>query len=795
MMKERTFLGDLLGYFVLLSLLVASDVSVSGDSKAKESDIKELQEYVVGGVAQEISVNPLAHPIGSVYGWERDLLSIPRGVSLIPPELFQDRSVDSVQEIIPFSPSAQSPSSYGNNTTPHIRGDVAEFYVNGQRRSGNEFGFDPSFNSVESISVVRGPGTVSLGPGFYSGGYVNYVTKKPNLDKHAIKVTANIGSWVPGHDSYLDSSFQFDRNLPLSRGKLGLRISYEGQENQTFFHRNGGREDYQDLYLALKWKPTSKLEIDFDGQYVWQGVPQLLGVNRPYDGLILRNRYLKGELTDPAINAPDGFSIRTKESGTTGLDPQYTLLSSGDYSNANLGSVQVISRLSLDQSSTLVNRTFVERVNRRRHHDFSYTEYVRQLTFETRNEWEKKFDGGEIGHSLLLGFGIRYEDTEAYMNYFNYYPYGYDISIGPPFRAEDIFGLWGQPGPGGSLFFGAEEGIPETSHSEVWHPAVFWQHEVSYADRVQILYGLRGNSYNANVLDPLPPLGADSAWRDSGVFYSGDYNVSLTFKARDGLSIYTTYNLTHAVDGSSGGGAIMLGGEGVIDKEDFKNQSELIEGGVKLSLLENSLYIATTGFRQDRYRSELGGGKTGIRVSGLEFEAVYQPVERFYLLANLTYMSGHYRDASPFVLGGVDLNGLYLTPESLGFPVIAQNADPNLIGDDGQINPGNHIISGISKWTLNLGTSWRSIKGFGFRLWGSVQSPQSGNLLRQYTIPTQFGLNGSVLLKNRRWEASLSFLNFTDEPNWSHNGDEFGSNVFIGRDLPFRMEAQFRIFL
>ena len=158
-------------------------------------------------------------------------------------------------------------------------------------------------------------------------------------------------------------------------------------------------------------------------------------------------------------------------------------------------------------------------------------------------------------------------------------------------------------------------------------------------------------------------------------------------------------------------------------------------------------------------------------------------------------MSGHYRDASPFVLGGVDLNGLYLTPESLGFPVIAQNADPNLIGDDGQINPGNHIISGISKWTLNLGTSWRSIKGFGFRLWGSVQSPQSGNLLRQYTIPTQFGLNGSVLLKNRRWEASLSFLNFTDEPNWSHNGDEFGSNVFIGRDLPFRMEAQFRIFL
>ena len=411
------------------------------------------------------------------------------------------------------------------------------------------------------------------------------------------------------------------------------------------------------------------------------------------------------------MNAPDGFSIRTEISGTTDFDPKDTLLSTDDYSNANVGSAQLISRLSLGQGSTLVNRSFVEHVNRRRHHDFSYTENVRQLTFETRNEWERKFERGEIGHRFLAGFGLRYEDTEAYMNYFNYYPYAYDITLGPPFRAEDIIGLFGQPGPGGILFFGAEEGIPETSHSKVWHPAVFWQHEISYAERVQLLYGLRGNSYNANVSDPLPPPGGERAWSDRGSFYSGDFNVSLTFKARDRLSVYATFNRTHAVDGSSGGGAIMLTGDGVIEKEDFRNQSELIEGGIRASLLENSLYVAGTGFRQDRFRSELGGGKTGIRVSGFEFEGVYQPVEGFYLLSNLTYMSGHYRDASPFVLGGVDLNGLYTSD-------VARRADPNLVGDDGQIVPGDHAISGLSQWTLNFGTSWRSDKGFGFRLWG-----------------------------------------------------------------------------
>ena len=83
----------------------------------------------------------------------------------------------------------------------------------------------------------------------------------------------------------------------------------------------------------------------------------------------------------------------------------------------------------------------------------------------------------------------------------------------------------------------------------------------------------------------------------------------------------------------------MLTGEGKIEKEDFINQSELIEGGMRASLLGNSLYVAATGFRQDRFRSELGGGKSGIRVHGFEFEGVYQPLEQFYFLTNLTSRS------------------------------------------------------------------------------------------------------------------------------------------------------------
>ncbi len=749
-----------------------------------EGGIAILQEFVVKGISASESINPLANTVESVFGDERNLMETPRGVSIISEALLRERNIDDLADVVQLSPGAYAPSSYGNSTTPNIRGDVAETYINGQRRSANTFGVDPSFNSIESIDVVRGPGSVSYGPGFESGGYVNYVTKKPRFEETFTTLSLRLGTWVPGHDSFFDGSIGIDHNQPLVGDKLAVRISYSGKENETFFNGNGGREDYQDIFLALTWKPNDKLTLDWNSQYVWQAAPQLLGVNRPHNGLIKDNEYLNGIPTDPVQIAPDFFSIRTQITGVSDFQPEQTLLSTGDFSNANIVRSQLVSTYRGSPNWKLVNRTFAEFIKRRRHHEFSYTEYVRQFTFETRTEAHGSFQLVGIKQAGIAGFAVRYEEREAFMNYFNYYPYAYDITQGNSFRAVDLFGLFGQPGPGGRLFFGSEEGIPETTHSKLWNPALFWQQEMELNDRLRLLYGLRANAYYADVTDPLPPAGAAAAWNDSHDYYSADFNTSLTYRPSDRLSLYATFNRTHAVSGSTGGGAIMLSG-GKLSGEDFRTRSDLYEIGGRLSLLESSLYISATAFRQDRNRSELGGGRSGIRVRGVELEGVYQPSERFHLLANLTYNLGNYRNASPFVLGGVDLNGLYDI-------AVADAPDASLIGSDGQALPGGYRLSGFSKWIFNGSASWRLSNGLGVNLWGRLQSPQNGNLLGQYTIPTQFTINASVSFKTPQWEISLRFLNLTDEQNWLHNGDEFGSNVFIARELPLRMEGVLR---
>ena len=787
--NTRTTITDRRALRLLMAylLLVHCGEPLFGDEPISV-EITELQEYVVKGVSEEKTVNPLAGPVGSVYGTDQNILGIPRGVSVITQALIEERNVDTLDEIIPFTPSAFAPNSYGNATTPTIRGDVAENYVNGQRRSGNEYGIDLSFNAIESIDIVRGPGSVVYGPGFDSGGYVNFVTKRPSFDEKTTTVKMRLGTWIPGGDSFIDGFVRIDHNHPLIQDRLALRLSYEGQESETLYTANGGREDYQDIYLALSWKPSERFLLDFNAQYVWQVAPQHLGANRPYDGLTHDGLYLNGEAIDFNDVAGDGFSLRTTVTGTTPIENEDTLLSRGDFSNANIVYGQLIARWHGDTDTTFINRTFVEHINRRRHHEFSYTEYVTQFTFENRTELNASPDWFNRRHEIVGGFTVRYEDREAHMNYFNYYPFTYDITANRSFPAAALFGLFGQPGPGNRLFFGAEEGIPETTDSKVWNPALFWQHEIGLGDSITLLYGFRGNAYFADVTDPLPPAGGTSPWNDTHDFYSADYNISLSFRPVETLALYGTFNRTHALDGSTGGGAIMLSlSDGKLEKDDFRVRSELWEVGVRLSLLGNRLYSSLTAFRQERFRSELGGGRSGILVRGAELEAVFQPDERFYLLANLTYTQGNYLNASPFTLGGADLNSLYDV-------TVARPERSNLIGPDGQVVPGDYRITGLSRWVFKGGMSYHRKNGLGFNLWGDVRSPQNGNILAQYTIPTQFTLNASIIYRRPGWEATVSFLNFTNETNWIHNGDDFGSVAFIGRELPFRVDLHLKYY-
>jgi outer membrane receptor protein involved in Fe transport len=777
---------------VSLASLLASASALPAQTPAGPAspEVVELSRFEVRGVPLEESVNPLVRPVEGVFGDGRSLLETPRAASSISQALLRERGINGVTEFVAYSPGAYAPASYGKASIPNIRGDLAETFVNGQRVSYNNFGYAPSFNNVEAVEVVRGPGSAIYGSGFFTGGYVNYVTKQPKFTPETTAVV-RIGTWVPDGGSWLNGSWQIDTTAPFADGKSAWRLSYEGKEDDTFFGDHGGRDDRQDLFVSWLRRASDTLTLEANAHYLWQSAPQLLGVNRPNQELIDHGRYYTGDLPD--LGYSDAGALAGVIPGTTFVDlpRDATLLSPGDFSNANVYRGQFVATVKSAPDRKLVNRTLLEQVNRRRYHSFEYIEYVEQWTAENRTEWHALLELGGVSHAVIAGGTVRWEKRESFTNYFNEYFFQYDIT-----RSNRVFSherdypdsyFPGFEGPGGRLFFPAAWGSPETTDSTLWNPAVFLQDEIKFNDRFSLLAGMRGDGFFAKARDPLGAQTGDPAWSDRNDDTALSWNASVLYRVTPKTTLYATYQRAFAVHGNVTGGGVMLkeddDGRGVIDREDFKNLSRLAEIGAKFALLDNTLFAGAAVYDQRREEIELGGNVKNLRIRGGEFELVYQPDVRLNATFNLAYTDGRLDNSTASQAGGTSLYNLY-----------AAGGGPGGRGNGAgfqwdKLPRGDYRIPGLSRWVANSSVSYRFESGFGGGLGGSWQGEQAGNLTNEYHIPAQIFLNAFVFYRQPRWEVNVDLLNVLDRRNWIHNGDNYSNHVLVFQDLPLRVEA------
>ncbi len=756
-----------------------------GATTQTSDDVTRLEDFVVTGVPLEQSFNPLTRETSAVMGDERGPLDTPRAVSTITAGLVNERGVHGLRDILEYSPGAYAPSSYGELTMPYIRGDVAEAYVNGQRRTNNLYGFLPSFNGIEAVDVVRGAGSVVFGAGYLTGGYVNYQTKQPKFSGPETTVTARLGTWTTGDLSFLNGSVQIDTTAPVNN-QLAWRLSYEGKEGGTFYHRNGDRDDRQDLYGAVTWKPRPGVTFDFNAQWMWQNTNEALGVNRVNQDLIDHDLYYTGLSADGAYNPGPipGTSV-------VKLPWDATLLSRGDYAQAHVANAQLVATFEISPDFTLINRTFVERVNRERIYATAYYEFVEQTTFENRTEAHLQFSG-VVPQSIVTGVTVRLQGVHAYENYANEYLYNFDIT--DPSRVFDQAAAFpnsylpGTPGPGGYPVFSPVDPVyptPETGDSRVWNPALFAQDDIKLAEKWHLLAGARVDEFLADARDPLPPAGTTPVSASARATEASG-NISLLFRPNRDSSYYLTAQSTSSLHGNLGGGGISLQPDGTIDPNDLRNRSDLLEAGAKYSLLNNQLFAAAALFTQRRSRTGLGDVHQDIRVQGLELESVYQPDTRFSATFNATFQDGKYLNAAPFQLGGRDIYAGYLAgrgPGGLGA------GDENYSPWDNQVPVGDWPLVGFSKVMLNGSVRYRFANGFGAALDGQWQSRQRGNLDDQWHIPAQYTLNASLSWQRGHWLVNVDILNLTDQRNWIHNGDAYTASILVLPDLPLRAEG------
>jgi outer membrane receptor for monomeric catechols len=772
-----------------------------------------LDKIVVEGLPLEETVLPTARPVDSVMGDERSIIDTPRSVSLVTKAQMEARAIARATDFNQYSPGVYTPSRYGLANVPVIRGDLSEIYQNGQRVIYSRNSVLASFNGVEAMDIVKGPGSAVYGPqGNGPGGYVNFVTKLPYFDKFRGEVISRWGSYVPGGQSYFNPEWILDFGGPVNE-KLAWRVSYLGREAEGYYQNV--KDNTQDIFGALSWRATDKLTVDWNAQFYTSRFNEVIGINRVTQELIDDWTYIAGPVLpnnrfgDP-LNSIGQFGLNanfallnTNLASRVHVYPWQTINAPGDSAGAKKFSSQLIATYLVNDNAKIINRTYGETQESRKASGYGYTEWVPE-NWMVNNRSEFHFDlfpklgSYELPIKTLSGIDLRYSSLVSYQD-FSIEPFFlYDVTqpastFRLPFNpAITTFGgsqvlVPDAPGYGSNFFFGNGD-----QNTEIRQGAIFTQWDIKLHERFSIIAGGRGDVISASARSPealvggsLNPSGA--RYNSSADVFNTSVFVSGLGKFTDKISAYVTYNLVNAIQGSANfGGADGTGGEKGL-RRSLSTESQLIEIGSKASLLNNTVFLSFALFDQDRVAPQLVGPPIGINTKGVELEAFYQPNRNFNASANFTY-----QDATADSRTGQQ-TGNYLDGFPQGFIVDGQSGtgrgSPNYA-----YTPilGETRAASVPRVLFNAYFTYQFDSGFGASVGPQVQGSQWQNQEGSLIIPAQYVINAFVFYKQPRWDVQINFFNITDERNWTSIDPGFAGNDVIYPEQPFRISGQVR---
>jgi iron complex outermembrane receptor protein len=764
-----------------------------------DPNVTTLEKFTVSEVPITEQILPTVRPISSVYGDDRSIIDIPRSVTSVNKAWMDDRQVKNAMDFGQFATGVYSAAQYGIPAVPFIRGDLAQIYLDGQVMIYTRNSVPPSFNEVEALDIVKGPGSAVYGPqGEGAGGYVNFVTKQPYLDAFHTDISITAGSWASGH-SYFNPDITIDFGGPVS-DKLAYRVSYESRYGDAYYKND--KNQTQDLFVSATYFATKNLKFDWWGQYFEDRTNEVSGVNRVTQNFIWNGTYVTGPST--ALYGPDTIPVGQTQptvfsgvlgviqpTGTTKLPDYDVLVSPQDVARASLSQTQLISTLTLSPDTSLVDHLYLAVGNSNKVDSYGYDEYTPvQEDFQDRLEYHAAFTFFHLDNNLITGADFRYQRLVAYTDYSNEPFSFYDLSatlnnLYPAYAASNnsFGGMYRVPG---TTTYSATD-VPDNQDSHIYDSALFIQDDIKLTHSLSTIVGFREDHIKADSSSPsmyqigqynddfqfvafdspvYVPQG--SLYSASGSVTDPSYFASIVFKLNDAASVYLTYDKVDAVQGTANfGGVNVISGDPATAATQLHTSltaaSTLYEAGYKESFLHNTLYFSSAFFQQLKLGTELGGANYLIKDNGVELEAVYQPSKALAINANFTY-----QDATAFAPSGSGFyqqTGNYLDAYPAGYPVDGTvgtgNGSPNFTS---YYPPGGKMRApGIPQLTANLFVDYKFANGFGIGLGPQIVGKQYANDQDTLHIPAEYSLDGYLIYKQKRWDVRVNVRNITNQ--------------------------------
>jgi outer membrane receptor protein involved in Fe transport len=741
------------------------------ETSTPAGDVTTLEQMNVSSVPIDQQILPTARPIGSVMGDAESILDIPRSVTSVNEEWMKERNIRDTMDLGQFAPGVYSPSEYGLAAIPQIRGELAEIYVDGQTTKFNRNSILPSFNGVEAIDIVKGPGSAVYGPqSDAAGGYVNLVMKTPYFDATHGEVEVNWEGWSSGH-SYSNPEFQLDIGGPIS-STLAYRISYLSRYGDGYYQFS--KNDTQDLYTALDWVPNKAFKVEFWAQYYFDRETSSPGFNRVTQNLLDNGIYIAGPANTLGLfgqtfeQGPYFFTLNPATAYTVKLQPYQILSSPYDFVHSDKFQTQLKATDQLTSHSSLVNLLYFEDETERQRSLYGYDNYVPlSWRLSDRLEYHDEFDIGSIKNQLITGLDAHRDRLDSYEDFSEEPISPYDLKASPYtwvlpgyFQTGTVGGF---QAPGAFGFSGSSFTDTGSQDSDTTYAGAFLQDSVAFTDKLSGVVGIRGDYINGSAASP-PFVNHPEGYQylATGTAFDPSYFFSLVYKFTTTTSVYATYDRVDSAAGSANFAGLngSGGNSGLVTS--LKTTNKLYEVGLKESLFHDTLYASLALFQQDR-RDPVAPPQIGPaqlnKDQGVEFEAVYQPSKAWSFNANVTY-----QDGTLFGTFFYEQTGSYLDFYPVGYIVDGKSGtgkgSPDYSGyapPNGKIrSPGVPQLMGNAYVKYDFADHW-SI-GAGPMYQGHMDANDEGSLI----IRAQTEWDGFVKFHTKRYSVQVSVKNFTN---------------------------------
>jgi outer membrane receptor protein involved in Fe transport len=759
----------------------------------------DLEEVVVNGIKRGELILPTTVTSTSAYGLDLGVMDTPRNNTVLSKAQLDALNIQNPGGFSYLTSSSYSDASFGEPNVPRIRGQYGDMFFNGMRDSFtlNGYGAPISFNSVDTIDIIKGPASVQAGPGAGVGGAIDITTKMPSS-------TRTTETYNLEFDSQQKRRASVDIDGPLSANVSG-RVSFTTDDSGSYYYDMYFHQ--QSLFGALLVDVSPRYNILFTAGFEDTRYRENDGVNRVNQNLIDNGTYLTGAAVGPI----SGYGTEVLLNGSTTLNDR-VLIDEPNGTGAHSLHIkgQIIQTLKASDDFTIVNNTFYDYLNRyNQTMDYYADTAIGSYTIENKTDFKVKFAAGDVKHDIDAGFTYRYAHVLDIQNEANEPVSVFDLSASP---SSWIFPASAQAGGGAQLYSAAfghvQWGVAarnpyfldDTIDSNLQDAAIFLEHRMQFSPQWSVLYGLRGDLVQLNESDPLGgpgvlfglPQSESTSWYG---LYNG--NVSVVYTPSAHVSAYLTYNNAQYVLPNANDGAV--GTFGINPTTQLRQNTLLEEAGVKLDLLDKALFVSTAIYKQERAIPSGQGGlqHSWAHIKGAEIELNYQPNPHFFATASYSY-----------------LHTVLDTPETFwNFPAYpGVNYDGAGTAAVWQSNQ-SFLDPGVPQHLFNVLANYKSSSGFGaqanIQVTGPVETTQSGYLnvaatvagypplpaalvstltanggyYQSPTIPWQYTLNAAGFYSSGRYTVKLSVYNLTDRHNLVNDYPFYG-NDFITRVPP-----------